>query len=65
MDDESPEPPAADEPTEVSDADLRGLKRGELDVIAEELGVENVADIPNAPAVVDAIIEARKEADNG
>lgn len=59
------------EPTEPADsgvdlaADLKGLKRAELDAIAEELGIEDVADIPNAASVAEAIVEARKEADDG
>lgn len=60
--------PSEGEPDEDQDdpnADLKGLKRGELEEIAEDLGIENVAEIPNVPAVVEAIVEARKEADNG
>lgn len=64
----TPEAAAAKEPAPESvdeNADLKGLKRAELDAIAQGLGVENVADIPNAPAVAEAIVEARKVADNG
>jgi hypothetical protein len=54
-------PAAEDDPH----ADLKGLKRDELNAIAEELGVENVADIPNAGAVAEAIRTAREEANDG
>lgn len=61
---EEPETPVEEPEVEEVD-DLKGLKRGELDDLAEGLGVEDVADIPNAGAVADAIREAREEADNG
>jgi hypothetical protein len=51
-------------PAEPTD-DLKGLKRGELDSLAADLGVDSPEDLPNAEAVKDAIRTAEQEADNG
>lgn len=56
---------AEESPTREPTDDLKGLKRGELDSLAADLGVDSPEDLPNADAVKDAIRTAEQEADHG